>query len=217
MRTNDLSFVNKALVCAERITLLDEQLVTYRKGTLNNSQSTNHLSPTDFYKALCELQAFLKDKQYYDIVKKSFINLAAIGCLYNLESLSTGESFEKLYDLLQNKGLKQLEIIGIPQDFFHEEVDYQKLLSMQELTSTEFIFNRYLNSKEELLKIKTATSMPEQQLFDEKSYKIGRFITFGPRKLRKLISMIKERGFRYSVKFCLRKLKLLMLSGRSRR
>ena len=120
-RTNDLLFTCTALILAKRITLLDKNLVFYRIGTANNLQSTNHLAPTDFYKALCALQTFLKSCGVYSTVKRSFVNLAAGSCIYNLKSLKTGPTFEQLYNVIKHEALKKLDIQGNGHDYFYKK------------------------------------------------------------------------------------------------
>ncbi len=85
-RTNDLYFTNSALVCAERIALLDKVLVYYRIGMETNSQATNYVAPLDFYKALKELKDFLINRACLDSVKNSYENLVVSTTIYNMSN-----------------------------------------------------------------------------------------------------------------------------------
>jgi glycosyltransferase involved in cell wall biosynthesis len=128
-RTNDLLFTCKALVKAERISVLDTSLVYYRVGHDFHSQNTNHEHPLDFYNAMIALKSFLIDENIFHEVEQSFVNFAASGCLYNLKSLNTKESHEKLYNFLHDEGLEQLSISGKPDDYFYD----RNLLKIKEI------------------------------------------------------------------------------------
>ncbi|MGF7118943.1 glycosyltransferase [Methanobacterium oryzae] len=119
-RTDDLLFTCKALVKAKRISVLDAPLVYYRIEHDFHSQNTNHKHPLDFYNAFIALKDFLIDEKIFDDVEQSFVNHATRGCLYNLKSLTTQESYEKLYNFLHDEGIKQLFISSRPDDYFYK-------------------------------------------------------------------------------------------------
>ncbi len=118
-RTNDLLFTCKALIRAKRISVLDDRLVYYRIEHDVHSQSTNHKHPLDFYHAMIALKGFLIDEKIFHDVEQSFVNHATSGCLYNLKSLTTRESYEKLYNFLHDEGINQLCISGKPDGYFY--------------------------------------------------------------------------------------------------
>ena len=53
--------------------------------------------------------------------EQSFVNFATSGCLYNLKSLNTRESYEKLYNFLHNEGINQLSINNRQDDYFYNK------------------------------------------------------------------------------------------------
>ena len=118
-RTNDLLFTCKALVKAKKISVLDVPLVYYRVGHEFHSQNTNHEHPLDFYQAMIALKSFLIDEKIFRDVQRSFVNFATSGCLYNLRSLKSRESYEKLYNFLHEEGINQLSISRRPDDYFY--------------------------------------------------------------------------------------------------
>jgi len=109
-RTNDMYFVNSALMYAKRITALRIELINYRIGTTTNCQATNNQAPTDFHKALCAL---------YDEIKKepteariiSFNNLYVRSCNYNINSLFSldAEAYAFLYRYLHGEGFDRID------------------------------------------------------------------------------------------------------------
>ncbi|MBZ9570430.1 glycosyltransferase [Methanobrevibacter sp. TMH8] len=119
-RTNDLLFTSKALIKAKRISILDIPLVNYRRNE-NSCQSNNHLYPKDFYYAFLELKNFLIEEGIFDDLKQSFVNFGVSGCLHNLNSLKTQESYRELYEFLHETGLKELSISEVPENYFYEK------------------------------------------------------------------------------------------------
>ncbi len=101
-RTNDLLFVYTALAHADRITPLDKFGINYRVGMTNNSQSTNHLHPTDFCKAFVALKERLASDGILETFYTSLQNAFLGGSIYNLKSQKTRSSFDILYSELRN-------------------------------------------------------------------------------------------------------------------
>jgi len=118
-RTNDLLFTCKALVKAKKISVLDVPLIYYRIAHDVHCQNTNHEHPFDFYHAMSALKSFLIDEKIFKKVEQSFVNFATSGCLYNLKSLNTRESYEKLYNFLHDEGINQLSISRRPDEYFY--------------------------------------------------------------------------------------------------
>lgn len=139
LRTNDLLFTCKALVCAEKITLLNEVLVFYRVGIKTNSQSTNYVAPLDFYKAFIELKVFLQKKNIYDKVELSYINHAMSACLYNLNSNKNNMfAFELLYTFLKKKGFHLLGINDFAQKYPCKMFGYSEYKNIMNMNFEEY-------------------------------------------------------------------------------
>ena len=107
-RTNDLYFTCCALVLAKRISTIDECLVNYRIGMIENSQNTNNLYPLDFYKAFSKLREFLVEKNIYKEVKESYISWALEGCLYNIKSIDDKRIQKGICDKILVDGMSEL-------------------------------------------------------------------------------------------------------------
>ncbi|MGI6766501.1 MAG: glycosyltransferase [Lentihominibacter sp.] len=95
---NDVLFFGKALVLAEKISYVDEKLLTYRTGAMDNLQSKKDAEPTAILKSLSQIKSFLLEKNLYDIVKQSWLQFAVNNILYNLDTLKTYDGFEALYN-----------------------------------------------------------------------------------------------------------------------
>ncbi len=116
-RTNDLLFTGTAMICAQRITMLDAMLYFYRTKRANSCQSTNYVAPLDFYYAFMALKNVLEKKGIYKKVEASFVNIAWMGCLYNLRSLTDYDARAYLFEFLKFKGLKELGILDFSERY----------------------------------------------------------------------------------------------------
>ena len=110
MRTNDMYFVNTALLKAKFITTVRIPLVNYRIGTTDNCQATNNKAPTDFHKALSALYEEVK-KTGNEKIFVSFYNLYVRSCNYNLNSVfdKDAEAYAYLYRYLHGEGFDILD------------------------------------------------------------------------------------------------------------
>lgn len=115
---NDLRFVLSALALAERITLLDKPLVTYRRQNKSSLQGSLSKNPYDFYQALLGLRDNLKSLGLFDEMEQSFINTAVEICMYNLRSLSYDRAVQReVFDFLHHEALDELGIAGKPDSY----------------------------------------------------------------------------------------------------
>ena len=110
MRTNDMYFVNSALMYANRITVVRLELVNYRVGTVNNCQATNDRAPTDFHKALLALYNEIQKDPTTEKLE-SFYNLYVRSCNYNMQSVYSkdAEAYAFLYRYLHGEGFDMLD------------------------------------------------------------------------------------------------------------
>ena len=122
MRTNDLYFVNTALLKANYITTVRSPLVNYRVGTKNNCQATNNKAPTDFHKALCALYGEVI-KSMVDNALVSFYNLYVRSCNYNIGTLFNldAEAYAYLYRYLHGEGFDIIDPTDIPAEFITKD------------------------------------------------------------------------------------------------
>ena len=117
-RTNDLYFTSTSLVVAKSIYFLDKELIYYRIGLTNNSQSTNDLYPLDFYKALLALKNFLEQKNIFSKLKDGYKDFAKIITIYNLNN---NKKNIYLYEELMKEKFKILGIEPIPSFLISKE------------------------------------------------------------------------------------------------
>jgi len=207
-RTNDMLFTYSALICAKRISLLDEALVYYRYGITGSCQSTNHLAPTDFFKALLALKDFLIQYGAYNDVEQSFINLSIGGCIYNLDSIKDGQAYEQLYNIIRAEALGSLNLIGREPDYFYEKHYFGRINQFSRLTCAQYLFGKTTYLRNELSELIKRSDIIQAEGFDIRSYKLGRFMTFIPRMLVKTLRAIRREGSRATLRLIAAKIKI---------
>jgi len=92
-RANDFFFTQSALVSAERITVVDKPLFTYRTGTSTSLVETMDSNPLCFYEAKIALREFLIERELYDNAKirNSFKRTVLSAAKYTLSMLKNKE------------------------------------------------------------------------------------------------------------------------------
>ena len=117
---NDAFFTVSAMVLAERICSIDKPFVYYR---LNNAASTQGIKDKD---PLCQMQAytaiydFLKARDIYREVERSFVNRMIAILVWSLKSYKSYESRCRLLDLLRDdeKWMSRENILNREDEFY---------------------------------------------------------------------------------------------------
>ena len=212
--TNDLFFVCAAVIRAQRISVVEDVLVHQRTGVKTSLSSTREKSWGNFYSALMELKSFLKKQQKYEYYKKDFINYCLNFTLWHLDTLvgeSYSKLYRALKkSWLQDMEItsKPAEFFYIQENFQRvarilqttpEDSLFQKIHRLEkdneELRMAKNNLDESLaDVKEQLKKTKNQLSETEQQLNKRNnefhcmekslSFRVGRLLTFLPRKVR---------------------------------
>lgn len=143
-RTNDMLFTYSALMKAERITTVDKELVYYRIGNPNSCQSTNEDAPVDFAKALMKLNEEIEAVEEYEIYKKSWFNLLAKSCMYNLNKQNDPSSYMYVYNYLHDELLPFTGLTEInPAEIWEvNSNDYKECLKIIYQTFDAYMFDK---------------------------------------------------------------------------
>ena len=112
--SNDLAFVLTAFACAERITLLNEVLCSYRIHT-GSLQHTQGKDPLAFYAALAELRERLTARGLYEPLKYSFAVFTAASCVSVLYMMNTISGFLTAYNCIQEKAIPEFGLDDLPE------------------------------------------------------------------------------------------------------
>ena len=193
----DFPFTFTALACAERITLLNEPLVSYRQrsGSLMQSQDKYNLV---FYDAHRELRSRLTARGLYEPLKTAFTAFAANNCLYNLSIRKTMPGFIETYNCVRDHAIPEFELDRLP-----ETNKYRAgILDVQNLGPEEYIgrhfpqlwrqgFSPETESERFLFDILVERERIRdeelQGILNSPSYKIGRAMTAPLRKIRDML------------------------------
>ena len=117
--SNDMLFVDEALLMADSIYVQDTVLITHRINKNNSISSTRDLSWDCFYKALLELKNVLDEKKCNDQIYLSYAMWAAEFIHWQLSTYH-GKAFIKAYNLLHDGGLDQLDFLKMPKERFDQ-------------------------------------------------------------------------------------------------
>ena len=201
-RSNDLYFTYAALALADKITVVDKILVHYRIGLESNLQSNNEEGPLDFYLALQSLKQKLEQESIFEFCKKSYINMAVGIFYYNFLAVKKSFAFEKVYEQLKKSSSRELELERHEKSYFINFDAYHYLKKMTKFDYYQdylfFCMNENMKKYEEALcsNNELRNTITKQQLENQElkeqidklinsvSFKMGRLLTFVPRKLR---------------------------------
>lgn len=86
--SEDILYVLSAISVANRISLVNEKLVSYRVGLNSNLESRKNLYPLEFYKALLTCREFLLAHNLYFGFERSFLLYIADNIQYNFLHIS---------------------------------------------------------------------------------------------------------------------------------
>lgn len=156
MRTNDMYFVNSALMYANRITVVRLELVNYRVGTVNNCQATNDRAPTDFHKALCALYNEMMKVPTEDRIR-SFSNLYVRSCNYNLNSVfsKSAEAYAFLYTFLHTEGFDAIDPTKLDESCITPDnrAAYRECRLVKKFTFAEYMVDKLSYNRNQVKKL----------------------------------------------------------------
>ncbi len=148
-RFNDAYFVVMALVLAQKIGIVHENLVCYRTGNGSSLQGSNDEIPMQFADVFSDIQTKLKELNLYEQVEKSFRKISLSTCIYTLESLTNADAFEKLYLKLQRELFVKFNIIGSPKSDYYNIYAYNQYLYICSHTPMEYLMDKFKNRPEQ--------------------------------------------------------------------
>lgn len=133
---NDVFFILSAIAMADRIVTLDRQYVNYRVGLKGNLQSSKKRY---FFEAYYAWHDQLKKLGLLDPLRKSYMNCAMNGCLYNLRAVSDPEAKREVFERLKEEAFDYLEITGYPAEDYYDQRNYQQMLRVQSETFEQYL------------------------------------------------------------------------------
>jgi len=205
------------LIKAKSITILDESLIFYRTELTNNTQSTHHETPLDFFHAMNAVKDELKKLGIFEKVERSYHNKLLQGSVYTLLSIKKGDVFEFLYNKLKVMFLSEVDLNKYPEKFFHSiyKSQYKEAKKIITLSAAEYLFEQRNAARKECDALQRECEQLGRKwdaLLASRSYRLGRMITWIPRKTRGFFRCLKENGIIYTIKLfvkkCMRKISM---------
>ncbi len=119
--SNDLLFVYKAFLLAEKISIIDDELVYHRIANIDSVSNSRGDSWKCFYYALKELKQFLHASGMYNKYEQDFVNYCLHFSLWNLKSVD--KMYKETYKLLKHTIFKEFGILDKKGHFLYNRVD----------------------------------------------------------------------------------------------
>ncbi len=119
--SNDLLFVYKALLLAERISIINDELVYHRIENGNSVSNSRGTSWKCFYHALEGLSDFLHTSGLYSKYENDFVNYSLHFSLWNLKSVDSMR--KETYNLIKNTVFREFCILDIKGRSLYNNVD----------------------------------------------------------------------------------------------
>lgn len=180
--TNDLLFTYFALAKAERITIVEKVLAHHRTHVHMSLEATRSASWMCFYQALCALRDALKSAGLYTRFERDFVNYCVSFSLWNLDTMPWPIQ-EELYCRLR---LLWFEDLGVPaheRDIFYDPSEFERMRRIIEQPYSVFLHEQIVEREQWLDDIRHSAS-----------FRIGRAVTWLPRKVRGGIRYCRDHG-----------------------
>lgn len=142
-RFNDAYFVVLAVVLAEKIGIVHENLVLYRTGNEKSLQGSNDESPLQFVDVFTDIKNKLIELNLYDQIRTCFRRISLSTCIYTLESLTNAKAFEQLYEEMKNNLFRRFDIIDSQRQDYYNRYAYDQYLYIDSHTPVEYWMERY--------------------------------------------------------------------------
>lgn len=197
-RSEDFYFVYTAFAVAKRITTIRIPLIFYRSNTGTSLEDLRDKTPVLFWSADMRLKEKLKEMGVLEFTKQSYINASVHRLVVNARCMKTAEGLEALYYKIKEIYQVELELFKYPGDYFWNPDDYRFILEIVSSNSfTDYLFKRIrqkrINSKD------NSSSIELNSIRSSMSFRIGRAITYIPRKIRGVLRCSREHGICYTV------------------
>jgi glycosyltransferase involved in cell wall biosynthesis len=115
--TNDAYFVYSALLLCDRITILDEELISHRRNVGTSISNSTSKSPDNAHLALLAIRDQLMSSGIYPTLERKFINYALHLLLWHLSNLPM-DAREVFFKTLVTDWFPELGVADRPLDFF---------------------------------------------------------------------------------------------------
>jgi len=194
--SNDMYFTYMSLFKADKITTLEERMIYQRRNIPDSLSMTRDRSWDCFYYALVAIKQELKKMGVFDKYRKCFVNYALHSCLWNLKTLpeeAAGDLLVRLHEeWFEDLGIDQLKTEEFEKQDEYEDYERIRQCGREGLRACR---ENYAENKAKTVEKEERGSAAFgndaeyfqyclNEIRNSKSYKIGRAVTWLPRKIR---------------------------------
>ena len=224
-KSEDFFFIHLGILKADRVAIIRTPLY-YMRINLTSLEHQKDKMPLAFWDAIMCFKNQLILDGLYECTKQSFINENINRFVYNLSSMNTPEGHQAVLEKLQEVFQTELGLGEYPIRYYYNQSNYNYLCSALSLNTptskhTKVICNKIKVNNEDSIALKnikldrqvTTSSLHSNHFISEIelikhswSFRIGRAVTWLPRKIRSAIRCCKEHGLSYTIKLAANKL-----------
>lgn len=203
-KSEDFYFIHLGIAKANRIAVIRRPLYFIRDVQTSVEHQKDKM-PLVFWDAVELMKVRLVEEGLLELVKQSFVNECVNRFAYNLRSMKTTAGFEAVLEKLKQVGQEELGLGVYPMRYYYRQDNYSYLCKQLGMTAVPVALPEKKASAQPVEKKATQRTVIRHVNVDEAalirasaSYRIGRFITFIPRKIRGGVRCYREHGWRYT-------------------
>lgn len=202
-RSEDFYFVFSSFVLADSIMYTNKGGYYYRRNNATSLEHTKDDTPLIFWDATIMLKNHLIELGVYDQIKRSYLNNTINRFAFNLTAVNTFDGFSAIFFKLKEIYLSELEMQEHEPLFFYD-AGYNQIITLIESSDPA---NYLLGEYKRLSSCRNSNAEKElDALRNSISFKVGRCITYLPRKARGFICCMRDHGLSYTLKYSFIKL-----------
>lgn len=130
---NDGYFVYMALALADRITKVDECLVTQRINNSNSLANTRNKSWQCGFDMLCDIRKGLMEREIYVPLERTFLNFALKYIVWSYNSMAQWEGKERIYSFV-HEGKSALPVLEHSAEYYYCPTEYDFYRQMEKVS-----------------------------------------------------------------------------------
>lgn len=137
---NDILFVLKSYVLAERMAICSDVAAIYRT---NISESLCGIWASEWqciFRAFEELKEWLKEQKVFEQVERSFVKNAVESLIYPMRRLTEGKCYLAYFDYLKHEGMEKLGLWPHDESYYHSLDMYKRLEYISNHNCHEYLF-----------------------------------------------------------------------------
>lgn len=126
--SEDTAFTLSAIIKAERITYIDDILISYRVKNAQSVSNNRHKSSSAFYESLKIIRDEAQKDGIYNLIEQSFINLALHFSLWHVNSMRDKKVKKQLAHNLKHQYFIEFGINKHSKSYFYNQDEYKEYL-----------------------------------------------------------------------------------------